>query len=207
MNTESDRGFTLLELMVTVMIVGILLTIGVPNFMEFQRNNAMTAAANDLISAVLLARTEAVKRQAPITLCASADATTPAPTCGVGANTGYIVFVDAVNPLVPAPTDGNAVVDGGETVLLQHAAPTGTMTVASDSTYITFAPTGWSQQAAGQLQPSLASVLFCDDRGNRDAGGTSSARVVVVAPTGRPQIMRSMDDVTAAVAITGGACP
>jgi type IV fimbrial biogenesis protein FimT len=207
MNPERETGFTLLELMVTVMILGILLTIGVPNFMEFQRNNVMAAAANDLISAVLLARTEAVKRQAPVTLCASANPMADAPACGVGANTGYIVFVDAVNPLVPAATDGNAVVDGGETVLFQHPAPTGTMTVASDSPYISFAASGWAQQATGQPLPSANTVLFCDDRGNRDSGGTSSARVVVIAATGRPQIMRSMADVVTAVAVTGSVCP
>ena len=62
-------------------------------------------------------------------------------------------------------------------------------------------------QAPGQAQPSLTSLLVCDECGNRDAGGNSAARAVNVAPTGRPQIMRSMADVAIAAAVTGGVCP
>jgi Tfp pilus assembly protein FimT len=176
--------------------------------MEFQRNAAVTAAANDLVSAIYLARTEAVKRQVPVTLCASANATTAAPTCGVGPNTGFIVFVDDINPAIVAGTDGNAVVDAGELVLLQQPGPGGTIAISSDSIYVTYAPNGFVvPQAVGQAQPSLTSLLVCDDRGNRDAGGNSAARAVNVAPTGRPQIMRSMADVAIAAAATGGVCP
>jgi len=208
MNRKQHNGFSLLELMVTLLVMGIVLGFGVPNFMEFQRNNAMTAVANDLISGIYIARTEAVKRQVPVTLCASANATTLAPTCGVGPTTGYIVFVDAANPAVPAGTDANAVVDVGELVLLQHAAPGGTVAISSDSIYLTYAPNGFVlPQAVGQPQLSLTSLLVCDDRGNRDSGGTSVARVVNVAPTGRAQIMRSMADVAIAAAVTGGVCP
>ena len=208
MDRYRQQGFSLLELMVTLLVVGVVLGFGVPNFMEFQRNSAMTAVANDLVSGIYLARTEAVKRQSPVTLCASANATTAAPTCGVGPNTGFIVFVDDANPAIPAGTDANAVVDAGEVVLLQHDAPTGTINIASDSIYVTYMPNGFVMpQAVGQANPSLTSLLVCDDRGNRDAGGTSTARVVNVAPTGRAQIMRSMADVAVAVGITGGVCP
>jgi type IV fimbrial biogenesis protein FimT len=208
MNGTQQQGFSLLELMVTLLVVGIVLGFGVPNFMEFQRNAAVTAAANDLVSAIYLARTEAVKRQVPVTLCASANATTAAPTCGVGPNTGFIVFVDDINPAIVAGTDGNAVVDAGELVLLQQPGPGGTIAISSDSIYVTYAPNGFVvPQAVGQAQPSLTSLLVCDDRGNRDAGGNSAARAVNVAPTGRPQIMRSMADVAIAAAATGGVCP
>ena len=208
MNARQQLGFNLLELMVTVLVVGIVLGFGVPNFMAFQRNNAMTSAANDFVSLIYLARTEAIKRQAPITLCASANSQTPAPTCGLGPATGYIVFVDDTNPLVAAPTDGNATVDAGELVLAQHAPPTGTMTVAADSIYLAYGPSGFVvPQAPGQVLPSLTNILLCDDRGNQDAGGTSAARVVTVSPTGRAQIMRTQADVVAAVAATGGVCP
>lgn len=208
MNVSRQCGFNLLELMVTVLVMGVVLGIGVPNFMEFQRNSAMTSLANDFVSGIYLARTEAVKRQVAVTLCASANATAPAPTCGVGPATGFIVFVDDLNPTVVAPTDGNAIVDAGELVLSQHAPPGGTMTISADSTYLAVGPSGFVvTQAPGQAQQSLTSVVLCDDRGNRDAGGRSTARAVTVSPTGRAQIMRSQADVTAAVAITGGVCP
>lgn len=208
MDAKRERGFNLLELMVTLLVVGIVLGFGVPSFMEFQRNNAMTSAANDFVSAMQLARTEAVKRQVAVTLCESANPTAAVPACGVGPNSGYIVFVDDVNPLAPAPTDGNAVVDGGETVLLQRPAPGGTLAITADSTYLTYGPDGFVvPTAVGQVQPSLQNVLLCDDRGNRDSGGRSAARALRVSPIGRPQILRTQADVAAAAAATGGACP
>ncbi|MFL2547141.1 MAG: GspH/FimT family protein [Candidatus Rariloculaceae bacterium] len=198
----------MLELMVTLLVGGVVLVIGVPNFMEFQRNNAMITQANDLVTGLYLARAEAVKRQQPITFCASANATTPAPTCGLGPEIGYIVFVDDADPLVAAGTDGNAVVDDGEVILMQHAPPGGTIEISADSTYVSFGNSGFVvAQAPGQAQRSATSVLFCDDRGNRDTGGRSSARSVVISPTGRAQIMQNQADVTTAVAITGGICP
>lgn len=209
MKARPQLGFNLLELMVTVLVIGIVLGFGVPNFRAFLLNGAMTSAANDFVSIIYLARTEAIKRQVPVTLCASANALTPAPTCSPpGPNLGYIVFVDDANPLVVAGTDGNAIVDAGELVLTQHAPPTGTMTIAADSTYLAYGSSGFVVPTApGQAQPSLTNILLCDDRGNQDAGGTSAARVVTVSPTGRAQIMRAQADIVAAVAVTGGVCP
>src|SRR6187431_233223 len=99
MNTSRQRGFTLWELLMTLLVAGILLGIGVPNMMQFSRNAAMTAAANDFVTATLTARTEAVKRQAPVTLCLSDNPTDANPTCVAGnvsdsATRGYVVFVD-----------------------------------------------------------------------------------------------------------------
>lgn len=207
MNAYRQLGFSLLELMVTVMVVGVVLGFGVPNFMEFQRNNAMASLANDFVSGIYLARTEAVKRQVAVTVCTSANATAANPACGVGQ--GFIVFVDDVNPTVVAPTDGNAIVDAGELVLMQHAAPTGTITIAHDNgTYLAYGANGFVvTNAVGQAQQSFRNVLFCDDRGNADSGGRSAARVVTISPTGRGQILRSQADVAAAVAATGGVCP
>jgi prepilin-type N-terminal cleavage/methylation domain-containing protein len=208
MNAGQHRGFSLLELMVTLLVGGVVLGIGVPSFMEFQRNNAMITQANDLVTGLYLARAESVKRQVPITFCASANATTAAPACGLGAEIGYIVFVDDADPLVTAGTDGNAVVDAGEVILMQHAAPGGAIEIFTDSPYVTFGNNGFvTPQAPGQPLRSATSVLFCDDRGNRDTGGRSSARVVNISPTGRAQIMQDQADVITAAAISGGTCP
>ena len=45
-----QHGFTLWAAMTTLLVAGILLGVGVPNVMEFQRNGAVTAAANDLVT-------------------------------------------------------------------------------------------------------------------------------------------------------------
>lgn len=203
------RGFTLWELMLALVVAGIVLGVGVPNFMDFQRSNAMTAAANDFVSGVLAAKTEAVKRQTPVTLCSSPDPTAANPVCGAGVG-GFIVFVDENGNGDPTDaTDGNAVVDAGEAVLLQRAAPGGAIGVWSDSNYIAYGPNGQPRHPAAQALPSATLALFCDDRGNRSAaGGLSAARVVRVEPTGRAQVRQDMAAVAAAAAsIAGASCP
>lgn len=207
MDATSQRGFTLWELIFTMIVAGTILGIGVPNFMEFQRNNAMAAAANDLVSAVLLARGEAAKRQVPVTLCASADPTVAAPNCnedGAGANGGFIVWVDG---------NGNTVVDAGEQLLLQREAPGGAIDVWGDSGYIVYGPNGFPRDAVAGLGDRLTTVVFCDDRGNRTAaGGGSAARALRIEATGRAQVLRGIQNVTDALTAinasgTTTACP
>src|SRR5690606_30286528 len=99
MNTRTERGFTLWELMMAIAVAGVVLGLGIPNMIEFQRNNAMASASNELVTAVLLARAEAVKRQVPVSLCLSADPDAPTPTCSPAAvtdasNLGFVVWVD-----------------------------------------------------------------------------------------------------------------
>ncbi|MGI9258943.1 MAG: GspH/FimT family pseudopilin [Gammaproteobacteria bacterium] len=208
MNARQHRGLSLLELMVTLLVGGIVLGVGVPNFMEFRDNNAMITQANDLVTGIHLARAEAVKRQQPVTVCMSANPQDIVPACGPGPEVGYIVFVDDINPLVIAGTDGNAVFDDGETLLMQHASPGGTIDFVGDSDYLSFAGDGFVvPQATGQGLPSATTLLFCDRRGNSDTGGRSSARVVTISPTGRPQIMQNQIDVANAAATTGAICP
>jgi type IV fimbrial biogenesis protein FimT len=217
MNISRNRGFTLWELLVTLLVAGILLGIGVPSFIEFQRNNAIVAAANDLVAAVLTARAEAVKRQVPVTLCASVNPTAANPVCsptGAGANGGYIVWIDENGnvdangtPVLTDATDGNAVVDAGETVVLARAEPGGTLNVFGDSGYVAYGPNGFRRNVAG-LGASATTVLYCDERGNRTAAGdVSSARVVRIDRTGRGQVLREVAEVTPVVAALGAACP
>ncbi len=196
--------------MITLSVAGIVLGIGVPNFIEFQRNNAIISAANEMISGLYLARTEAVKRQVPVTLCGSLNPTIAAPVCGGGGNGGFIVFIDENNNgVIGDPTDGNAIVDANEAVLLKRTAPGGTINqFGNGGQYVAYDSNGYLVATApGQAQPSTTVMLYCDERGNKDTGGRSSARVVNVTATGRAQVMRNQADVVAAVVATGGDCP
>lgn len=56
------RGFTLLELMVTIAVVAILATVGVPGFRDLIQNNRVTTQTNEIVNALAFARTEAIKR-------------------------------------------------------------------------------------------------------------------------------------------------
>jgi type IV fimbrial biogenesis protein FimT len=192
MNRPRNRGFTLLELLVTVAVAAVLLGIGVPSFIDTVRNNQMAASANDLLAAMHLARTEAVKRRTPVTVCSSANPLV-APVCSAGSFNGWVVFAD---------TDGDITVDPlPEEVLRAHGALPATITTLSDSPFVSFAGTGFRRDSGGN--PSAATIRLCDERGNADiGGGISAARVLQIAATGRPQILRTVADVTAA-----GDCP
>jgi type IV fimbrial biogenesis protein FimT len=59
----TPSGFTLLELMVTIAILAIVAALGTPSLANIIRDNRVTAQANDLVSLLTLARSEAVKRR------------------------------------------------------------------------------------------------------------------------------------------------
>lgn len=199
----------------TLLVAGILIGVGVPNMLEFQRNGLMTAAANELVTGVLLARSEAVKRQVPVTVCLSDNPLATTPTCspnavGDSATRGFIVWVDENDnvdangaPDLSDATDGNAVVDADELVLRRSAAPGGTIRVSANCGYVSYAPTGFTRQIAALCYPQERVVLFCDDRGRRVAAGSlSSARAVRIDQPGRGQVLQETDAVNTVITDT-----
>jgi type IV fimbrial biogenesis protein FimT len=184
---RQQRGFTLMELVVVLALASLIIGIGVPNFRDFQRNNRLTVAANDVLGGVIVARTEALRRQITISMCQSA---TPedeeAATCGDGS--GWIVFEDP---------DADCTVDAGEEWISSVTVATD-VTANSNATCISFATTGFKRVVAGQ--PATSRMMYCDDRGNnpRNAGGNdSAARGIEVPPTGRGVVVRLVDEMEA----------
>lgn len=98
------RGFTLIELLITMVMAGILLALAAPAFHSFIQNNRITSQANELLTTLAIARSEAIKRKQGITVCSSTDGS----TCSGSWNQGWIVFAD---------TDTDGTVDAGETIL------------------------------------------------------------------------------------------
>jgi type IV fimbrial biogenesis protein FimT len=98
---SKERGFTLVELMITLVIAAIVLTLAVPSFRNTIQNNRITTQVNEVVTAFNLARMEAIRQGSPVSVCPSTDQA----TCS-GANnwaTGWIVFSDtnaAGNPAV-----------------------------------------------------------------------------------------------------------
>ena len=59
-------GFTLIELMMTLAIAGILAVLTLPGFTKSLKNNCMTTTTNNLVTSLQLAKSEAVKRRATV---------------------------------------------------------------------------------------------------------------------------------------------
>lgn len=93
---KRSGGFTLVELMVTLAVAAVVLTIAVPSFWSIVQNNRASTQANELITALNLARSEAVKRGIPVSVCPSTNQS----SC-VSSSTnwavGWIVFADPNN--------------------------------------------------------------------------------------------------------------
>lgn len=85
------RGVTLLELVVTIAIAAILLTIAVPSFTDLLRNNRVTSVTNELVGAVNLARSEATRRNGRVNVCAGNEALT---ACSNDWDNGWLVWAD-----------------------------------------------------------------------------------------------------------------
>ena len=85
------RGFTLVELMITLVIMSILIAVAAPSFNDVTLGNKLTSYANNFTASTVFARGEAIKRNTTVTMCASNDGTNCA-TSG-GWEQGWIVKV------------------------------------------------------------------------------------------------------------------
>jgi type IV fimbrial biogenesis protein FimT len=91
-DTSAQRGFSLIELLVTMSLLAILLAMALPAFSSSRLNTVLRTSANNLLASTHLARGEAIKRNSPVTLCVSADGL----VCGTGDwSQGWIVVSGA----------------------------------------------------------------------------------------------------------------
>jgi type IV fimbrial biogenesis protein FimT len=156
------QGFTLVEMLIVLVIIGIMTTVAVPSFSELLGRHRLAAGVNDLHAAILLARSEAVKRGTVVAV---------RPVQGNWAN-GWTVATDP---------DADGRLDPGEVVLLQHEALARTTRVTADTTpgYIAFGLDGESRRNNGGFL--AATLTLCD------AGKTSS---LVMARGGRVRLSK-----------------
>jgi prepilin-type N-terminal cleavage/methylation domain-containing protein len=196
MNRNRTKGFTLLELMITIGLVGVMFGLLIPNMRDFLRNNRLTSAANDLLRGSQQARSEAIKlQQGDVVMCASnnAEAADNAVQCSFGQFSGWIVFNDVNN---------NGQHDAGEAVVTRGVANS-TVNVRNDNGGILcFMPTGFEDVNCGG-RVKTQNIVLCDDRGITAQGTLSTARAVLITVTGRTRVT----NVQAPILATGVACP
>lgn len=88
-----ERGFTLMELMIAVVIIGIVMAIAIPSLAEMLRVTRQKGVASDFFVDVMLARIEALKRARSVSICPTSNGTTCTGTATTWSNR-RLVFVD-----------------------------------------------------------------------------------------------------------------
>lgn len=162
---SSSSGLTLLEALFTTAVAVVLLAVGVPAFDALVLDTRRTAHVNDLVTAIQLARSHAIRSGRPVALCQSA-AQQRCDGDEAGWHGGWMVFVNT-------DRDRPAEIDGGEQVLLRHGALKGATAHANRDAF---------QFRVFQRYSTNGTVVFCDRRGDR------AARAVIVSTTGRPRV-------------------
>lgn len=166
------RGFTLVELMVTIAIAAILLGIAVPSFDGVMLSMKLTSYANNLVASTLLARSEAINRNAVVSLCVSSNGS----SCGTGGwEQGWIVMCNTTDNTACDPAGPNTMV-----IQSQPAVSSGwKITESSTITSVSFQPTGTGATSA--------TLTVC--RATPNVG--SQERVVRISASGRPSVTKT----------------
>lgn len=154
---STARGFTLIELMTAITIFGILMMIAVPSFRDAALGSRLSAIANNLLASVQLARSEAIKRNAVITLCATANGTSCAASGGW--EQGWIVR-DAAATVIQrqqaVPADLKVTQTGGTSAL--SFQPIGVGATAAIFTVCRGSPVGSQERVVRVSATGIANV-------------------------------------------------
>lgn len=169
----SKNGFTLIELIVVIAVVGILAGMAFPAFQGITRSSQLTSTANDIVSTLNFARNEAVTRSDRVTICRSVDGATCNTVSGYWED-GWIVFLD------PLSSGTLGVVDDPSQIIRVYSGGHGGVTLRTGvniSTYLSFRENGIIRGHNGGL--GNGTFRACDSRGK------DHAFAVVISNTGR----------------------
>lgn len=191
---RDHRGFTLIEILVVVAIIGILLMVAVPSFASFISNYRATSGVNEFLQGTILTRNEALKRGRRVVMVPNDASGNPTPN-GRWAN-GWTIFVDVSSPAsltYTAPPPPPAV---GDQLIYRHPAlPTSSVTVdgvigsgeafsQDGKTYIAYDGTGYPRWLTGATQ--TGGIMLTDT-----LGSAISRRALCMTSLGRPRIVQN----------------
>ncbi len=150
MNRHKLDGFSMVELLITMAIAVILLTIGVPSFQNMVKDKRMATSVDILITDLEIAKSEAMTRNQTVIVCRHNGNTATPTACDNTAEweDGWVVFVD---------TNLDGKVDSSELLRVTGALGAG-INLGYSSAIITFNSRGFASGSAGTLE-------LCDDRG------------------------------------------
>jgi type IV fimbrial biogenesis protein FimT len=161
-------GFTLVELLVTITVAGVLLAVAIPSFIDVTLGSKLGSYANNLVASVYLARSEAIKRNTPVTLCVSTNGT----SCATGGwQQGWIVLVGTTVIQIQPALNGSG---SGSTGLSGLK-----ISEASSISSLTFQPTG-----VGATTAILKVCRATPTVGNQE-------RVVTISLTGQATVAKT----------------
>jgi len=158
-----NAGFTIIELMVTMVLGAVLMAVGIPSVRTFLRNAELTSASNNLIAAVNAARGEAMKRGSNAMII---------PKPGIGWSRGWVVFIDQ---------NRNGLYDpAGDITIFDQSLPADTsLAVSGSAAYLLFDPSGYAKTTGGGFSATTMTIK------RTDVSDFSQIRRIKVAQTGR----------------------
>jgi type IV fimbrial biogenesis protein FimT len=174
-----NHGFSLTELLVTILVLSILASLGVAAYRNVGNSMKLTAATNSFITNLNMARSEAIKRNQRVALCKSADGV----NCSSdgGWHQGWIVFHDA---------NYNGLRELAESVVWRVENLPPELRVVGNpvvSRYVSYSPAGDTRQLSGAFQAGTITVC------HQSLEGTD-ARQIVINAVGRVRAQKTTVD-------------
>lgn len=172
-DAPDQHGFTLIELMVTLAVMAILLAIAAPSFNDAVLSTKLGAHANNLTASAITARSEAIKRNATVSMCVSTDGTTCSDSGGW--EQGWIVKCNSDDNTTCNPSGT------GTIVMQRQQAISGGFKITESASIRTlnFQPTG-----VGATSATLTVCRAAPNLGRQE-------RVVNISATGRAYIVKT----------------